>query len=192
MTASTVVSTAVTNVTASPQVLYKTSDRDKAVTAVETVAVATTSIDETGDAIVLMPIPSGADIVSLVVYNTDMDSGGTSGSINIGVVTLEPFMDVSEETNIVAGATKYAALGAVGAATSIVSASTVLTAANLTGTQLRYQNDATLVTAGKRLWDLVGLARDPHKLFALKIAVQTAMTTPVAGSLVVRVEYMPN
>lgn len=180
----------VTNIINSPQVLDATYQRGKPTYDIEQLVVATTSLT-VNSTIDVVPIPSGATIDSLVIYNDQLDSNVSATlTLDIGLITLETFYDVSEDTNITSGATKYAANAAVGSASLLVSASTVLQSANTTGVQLRHQV-LTLDKAQKRLWELASLAADPRKLFALRLKMHAAAATAVQGNVVLKVEYRP-
>lgn len=144
----------------------------------DTIEAATTSLDETGDIILTaIMLPSNAIVHSLRLYNDDLDSGGTSGAVDIGLYNgADKFVD---------GSTAYAAYGVVDV-DAFASAVTTLTAANTAGTEIGHESNSAagdLANIGKRLWDASGLAADPQKLFVVGITVTTAMTTPVAGTI---------
>lgn len=183
------VSTRVSNLTSSPQTLDPQYERGTTIVNVETLGVTTAMVGTTANTIVIGAVPSGAEIDAIVIYNDQLDSGSAL-TYSLGFVTLEKFADVLENTNIVAGATQYAALAAVGSASLLVSVATTLQSANKSGTEVRFSAEA-LSTANKRVWELCSLQSDPHKLFALQITIGTIAGTGVAGNLNVKISYKP-
>ncbi len=155
--------------------------------AVDTVEAATTSLDEAGDVILMLPLPSHALLSSLRIYNDDLDSGGTSGAVDIGIYNgPEAFNDTDS------GKTAYAAYAVIdqdGLATAI----TTLTAANTAGVEVRFEAGAAvhgdIADINKALWEVLGLASDPNRTFVVGITVTTQMTTPVAGTISLAAQY---
>ncbi len=187
MTATTVKSTKITNLLDTTPAVFepprKQGGRLRVV--VDTVEAATTSLDETGDIILMLPLPSNAALLSLKIYNDDLDSGGTSGAVDVGLYNgPRSFVDAT------AGAkAAYAVLDA----DAFASAITTLTAVNTLGVEIRFESASASVgdiaLAGSRLFEIAGLATDPHSLFVVGVTVTTQMTTPVAGTITLIATY---
>lgn len=179
MTASTVKSTKVAaNFDSSPRTVETagTNGGNDLKISLDVVAVATTSLDDIGDITLGLPLKSNQRLHSLKIANTDLDSGGTSGAVKVGLHNgPDAFTDATTGTH-------YAAYAVISSGL-FQAASTELTAANLVGTDIRFSALA-LTTAGKKLFELAGLATDPVRDFTVSLEVTTAMTTPVAGTVV--------
>ncbi len=183
MTASTVKSTKVTALMvtdpSTPEPTYRQEGR--VVVSSDTIEAATTSLDEAADVILMLPISSSASVSSLVLYNDDLDSGGTSGAVDIGLYNgARAFVDTDSSATAKAA---YAALDV----DCFASAITTLTAANTLGVQVRFEAGAgsagDVKDVGKRMWEVAGLTSDPKRNFLVGITVTTQMTTPVAGTI---------
>lgn len=142
----------------------------------DTIEAATTSLDETADTILMLPMHSSQALHSLRLYNDDLDTGGTSGAIDVGLYNgPAAFTDATD------GA--FAA-NAVIDADCFASAITTLTAANTAGVEVRHESAvADIANVGKRLWECAGLDADPNRYFYIGLTVTTAMTTPAAGTI---------
>lgn len=182
MTASTVKSTKVTNaLDSSPRVMQDSRKLSGHLSIwTDTTEAATTSTDEQDDVILMLPVPSHVSLHSLRLFNDDLDSGGTSGAVNVGLYNgPEAFNDTD------ASKTAYAAYAVIDA-DCFASAITSLTAANKTGEEIRYEAAGTaneIANVGNPLWQIAGLTSDPGRTFVVGITVTTAMTTPVAGTI---------
>lgn len=144
----------------------------------DVVSIATTSLDDIGDITLGLPLKSNQRLHTLKIANTDLDTGGTSGAIKINLHNGPDAFTV----NVSGSATHFAAYAKISAGL-FQAASTELTAANLTGTDVRFSALA-LTTAGKRLFELAGLDTDPVRDFTIGLEVTTAMTTPASGTVV--------
>lgn len=135
-----------------------------------TLSVATTSIDEANDKIILFPIMASERLVSLKLYNDDLDSNGTPTlAVDVGLYK-DPTDDGTSATTIDVDA--YA------------SASTALQSASTTGTEVAFE--ARNITAiaqtvaedgGETLKD-VGA-----KIRYVGLNVETAAATAAAGDI---------
>ena len=179
MTATTVKSTKATalQVTLPPTLQDAKGQGARVNVIVDTIEAATTSIDEAADVILMCPVRSNQSIVSLKLYNDDLDTGGTAGAVDIGVYNGDKaFKD---------GSTAYAAFAVIDV-DAFASAVTTLTAANTAGVEVRYEAASAvsdIANASKPLWEVLGLASDPNKVFLIGVTVTTAMTTPAAGTI---------
>lgn len=178
MTASTVKSEAVTLVEAGSVVDRK---KGRLKTIVDQDAIATTSIDETGDVMLFCPIPSNAVILDLAVLCDDLDSNGTPAlAADVGLY----YSGIGGE-QYKTGKTS----GTVIDADCFASAVTTLQAAVVNWTSLRFEA-ANITTADQEAWEVAGLTADPGGLFYVGITVTTAAATAAAGDIVVKVEYI--
>ncbi len=182
MTASTVKSTKIANaLDASPRVVQDSrSQGGRLHLAVDTIEAATTSTDEAGDVILMLPLPSHALLSSLKIFNDDLDSGGTSGAVDVGLYNgPEAFNDTDSSK------TAYAAYGVIDQ-DCFASAITQLTAADKVGTEVRFEAAGTeneIAKLDHPLWQIAGLTSDPCRTFVVGLTVTTQMTTPVAGTI---------
>ncbi len=180
MAISTVKSVNVTALEARPLVF---TDRKTGVEKIllDKIAVATTSIDEIGDVILLAPLPSNAILTSLVIFNDDLDSNGSPAlAANVGV-----YYSGIGGNQLANGKTS----GVVVDADNIATAITTLQAANTVGVELRFEAD-DIVNLTKELWEIAGLSTDCGGMLYLGLTISTVAATAAAGDLVVRVKYI--
>lgn len=180
MTASTVKSVNLTNIKASPISMLNNKDGVKKVH-IDKIAVATTSIDEIDDVILVGLIPSNAVITSIKLFNDDLDSNVSPAlAANVGL-----FYTGIGAGQVAAGK----AMGDVVSATCIGTAITTLQAANVTGVELRFEA-ADIVSLVQEAWELGGLTADCGGFFAVGFKVSTAAGTSAAGDIVLAIEYI--
>lgn len=180
MAAGTVNSEAVTNLVASPQVSnHRKTGRIK--TIVDQIAVAATSIDDAGDAILLCPIPSNAVILDVQILNDDLDSNGTP--------TLEG--DFGLVYSGIGGNQKLNGntIGTAIDTNCFADASAELQSANTSWTSVRTATD-NITDVDLEAWQVGGLSADPGGILLINFTVGTAAATGAAGDLVVRVDYI--
>lgn len=133
------------------------------------IPIATTSIDDVGDLVILCGLPSTSLMRNLYIKSEDMDSNGTPTlAIKVGIYSIN-------------------------LATSVVTAvSDALFSASYIGGQagdkagtdiLHASGTFTLAAEAKELWDAAGLASDPGGLLFIGAKVVTVSATPVAGQL---------
>lgn len=170
MTASIVSSSYVTNAKANPPVQdpLGAHSRAKVRVIMGTMELATTSIDEIGDKAMLFNIKGNERLISLKIFNDDLDSGSAL-AINVGL-----YKDVSP-----AGT----AATAVSAA-CYASAITTLQAANVAGVDL-IQSSSAARNIDKMGQDVAadGGESAHSNTRTVGIAASTAAGTPVAGSI---------
>lgn len=183
MTASTVKSTKVSNNDTAPRTV-NASGKDGGLlkVSVDTAEAATTSLDETGDVILMCPVDSHTRVHSLKIYNDDLDTGGTSGAVDVGLYN-------GPEAFTTSAGTLYAAYAVIDA-DAFASAITTLTAANTAGVDITHESLVSdLADVGEKVWEVAGLPEDPKRKFCIGITVTTAMTTPAAGSIALKVQH---
>ena len=181
MTASTVKSTYITNLVASPQTVLPRTAKGVVHAVVDHASVATTSIDEVGDVVLLALVPTNARIRKVMLRNEDLDSGGTP-ALAVDVGFYYSGIGHTDHTKT---------LGTVVDADTMASAITTLQAANLAGTDVRVEASGTIDGCLKEVWELCsGLTADPKGLFAVGLTVTTAADTAVAGRVVLEIDYV--
>lgn len=164
---------------ASPQLpLEAASAGGKVRVWVDTLSVTAADFDADGDIIQLAEVPSNAKIMSIKLYNDDLDTGTTSAP-NVGLYN---------------GNTAYTIAGTKTAAAALIdedayaSAITTLQAANTAGVELAFEaRDINAVN--NYVWEDGGLAEDPK--VPLRIcATQTAASAGAQlGDVTVVVTY---
>ena len=178
MTASTVKSVNITNMEAAPRTYLDKMKGIKQVM-VDKIAVATTSIDEIGDIILCGVVPSNAKVTSIKIFNDDLDSNVSPAlAADVGLYYT------GKGSQAVGGKSS----GTVVSATCIGTAITTLQAANVSGTEVRFEAD-DIVDLTKEAWEVAGLSADCGGEFYIGFKVTTAAATAAAGDLVVQVEY---
>ena len=148
-------------------------------TRIDRIAVATTSIDEVNDVILLVALPSHAILTSIVLFNDDLDSGSALAA------DLRVFYSGLGGNQAKNGNTS----GTLISSSSIATAITTLQAANTTGVEILFEaND--IVNIGKQLWEVAGLTEDCGGYLYLGLRITTVAGTPVAGDIVSKVAYI--
>lgn len=177
MTATTSKGTLITNLEASPIVQGNTgSVGGNLKVAFTTTEVATTSIDEVGDVKLILPLPSGARLMSLVIFNDDMDSNGTPTlAVDVGGYYGHDVVGHTADTVIDAD--------------GIASAITTLQSANTTGVEL-IAEASPIEDIGKPLWEIMGLTSNPGGTINIGTKVTTAAATAAAGTITLRALYV--
>lgn len=177
MTASTVKSTNATNLAlgGTSQASQSSTSQGRTSRFIDSATVATTSLDDTGDIVLLCPIPSNIRLAALALYNDDLDSS-TGLTLDIGIANgADKFVD---------GSTSYAPFAPISAAlfTSALADQSAITA----GTNVVIANAVSHVDElNQPLWQRAGLAADPQRTFLVQVKVNHVATTPVAGRLVI-------
>ena len=150
--------TLISNYEASPQVMspsYQLGGVQRV--AVGTIALATTDL-EANDIVMLAPIPSNAAILSIKLYNDDLDSG-TTNTCDVGLYTT---------AGVVVDDDVYA------------SAITDLRGAVLTGTEVAFEaRNVNLM--GQRVWEDAGATTDTGGYYYVALTFDAAANT--AGDL---------
>lgn len=120
-----------------------------------------------GDTIMLTPIPTGAAVISIKIFNDDLDSGSTV-TMHVGL-----YEDDGDVTVIDVDA--YA------------SATTDLRGAVTVGTEVAFEA-RNISTMGQRVWEDAGLSSDPggHKL----IGIETDAAGDTGGDISFIITYV--
>lgn len=169
MTASTVSSSVITNRKANPPTyndLGAAGDA-KLRAAQGTVAVATTSIDEQNDVILLCPVKGDDRIVSIKLFNDDLDSNGSPAlAVDVGL-----YKDVSADGT---SATEVDV-------DAYASAITTLQAANTTGVEVAFEA-RNITSVGNTVAEDGGESQhSEERVIGLKVT--TAAATAAAGDI---------
>jgi hypothetical protein len=120
-----------------------------------------------GDTIMLAPIPSNAAVISIKIYNDDLDSGSTV-TMHVGL-----YKDDGDATAVDVDA--YA------------SATTDLRAAVTTGTEVAFEA-RNINTMGQRVWEDAGASTDPGGHYLIGIETDAAGDT--AGDISFAITYV--
>lgn len=174
MAVGTVYSANATQFRASPHALF-TNARSKIM--IDTIEVATTSMDDVGDIIMFGPIHSNARIIRLGVMNDALAASGLA--YNIGGY----YTGVGGE-QLKNGKTEGTVVDAdnIGTAVAFSTARVVLQ-------DVRFEA-ADIANIGDELWKVLGLTEDPGGLFYLALTCSTVATTPAAGTISLVVEWL--
>lgn len=170
----------IVNIEASPIAVLE-KKRRRVVRVIDKVAVVAEDIGDIGDVILFGPIPSNAVITGLKVFNDDLDSHATPTiAADIGL----------HYSGVGSGQVAEGRVsGAVIDADCIASAATMLQAASVVGTELRFEAD-DIVDIGKEAWEVGGLSSDPGGLFYVGMTLTAAAATAAAGDIVVVIDML--
>lgn len=177
MAASTAKGTMITNLEAAPVLQAgKGATGNGVKVAFVTEEVATTSIDEINDIFLALPVPAGARMLSLVLFNDDLDSNGSPTlAVDVG----------GYYGNDVTGQTAGTAIDV----NNIASAITTLQAANTTGVEILFEAQ-DINGIGKPLWEILGLTRNPGGTIYIGMKATAAAATAAAGTVTLRALYV--
>ena len=179
MTASTVKSANITNIEAATRVALDKKVGVKKVQ-IDQIAVATTSIDEVADIILIGIVPSNAIILDVKLLCDDLDSDATPAlAVDVGLYYS------GDGTQAENGNDSGDAIDV----DCFASAITTLQAAVVTPTSVRFEAD-NIVDIQKEAWDVGGLSADPGGNLYIGLKVTTEAATAAAGDIVMIVEYI--
>jgi len=120
-----------------------------------------------GDTIMLAPIPTNAAVVSIKIYNDDLDSG-TTVTMHVGLYTADGNVTAKDID-------------------AYASATTDLRAAVLTGTEVAFEaRNVNLM--GQRVWEDAGDSTDPGGYYFIGLETDAAGDT--AGDLSYLITYV--
>ena len=181
MTATTVKGEQITKIETNPiSIIDRRLDSNGKVVNKDSIEVATTSIDEVGDIILLCKIPSNCIIDGIYLKNDDLDSNGTPTlAADIGLY-------YSGKQNKIGGVIKDS--GDVIDADCFATADISLQAAKTTWTEVTNEV-LDIANYDKEAWEVGGLASDPGGIFYLGLTLTAVSATPVAGTIVAKIEY---
>lgn len=173
----------ITAIDASPQVLREAgSGTGKTRVFMDTIAAGTGDIDD-NDVLMLAQVPSNAKIVSIQLFNDDLDSNGTPTlTANCGIYN---------------GPQDYIISGTRTAANAVIDEDcyatliTTLQAANTTGVELAYEA-RNINAVANHVWEDAGLSEDPHVDLRIALTMSAAAATAAAGDVTMVVTYTVN
>lgn len=146
----------------------------------DTVAVTGTDFDADGDIVVLAEIPSNAKIVSIKLFNDDLDSG-TDTAPNLGLYNGgTAFTD--------SAATSYAAEGLIDE-DAYASAIADLQGANTSGVELAFEA-RNINAINNYVWEDAGLPEDPGVNLRIALTQTATVAGATTGDISVIVEYV--
>lgn len=131
-----------------------------------TIALATTEM-EAGDTIMLAPIPTSAAVISIKIFNDDLDSG-TTVTMHCGLYTADGNVTAKDVD-------------------AYASATTDLRAAVLVGTEIAFEA-RNINLMGQRVWEDAGDSTDPGGHYLIGLETDAAGNT--AGDLSFIITYV--
>jgi len=169
MTAATVKSAGITGFDSVPVTLRSSSSQGGEMRAwFSTIEVATTNLDDVGDIIKMIRIPSKLKISKCMVFNDDLDSHATPTlAADVGFYNSQT--------------------GAVKDADGLASAITTLQAANTAGVNVAFEAH-DIADLGKTAWELAGYTSDPGIPLDVALTITTTAATGAAGTISMLIE----
>ena len=176
----------ITKLDATPRTLMEAgSGTGKMRVFMDTIAAATGDIDD-NDIIYMAEVPSNSKIVSIKLYNDDLDSGGSPAlATDVGLYNGgTKFNDTDCYT------TAYAAEAVIDR-DAYATAITTLQAANTSGVECAYEARNVNAVANF-VWEDGGLTSDPGVPLRIALTMETAAATAAAGDITMVVTYVVN
>ena len=149
----------------------------------DTIAAATTDIDD-DDVIMLAEVPSNSKIISIKLYNDDLD-GGSGLVTDIGL-----YNGGTKFNDTDASATAYAAEALIDR-DCYGTLSTDLRAAVTAGTEFRFET-LNINTVANFVWEDGGLTSDPGVPLRIALTIETVAGSAAAGDITMVVQYVVN
>jgi hypothetical protein len=151
----------------------------------DTIAAATTDIDD-DDIIYLSEVPSNSKVISIMLYNDDLDSNGSPALVtDVGLYNGgTKFNDTDSST------TAYAAGGLIDR-NCYGTVMTTLQAANIAGVECRWET-MNINTVANYAWEDAGLTSDPGVPLRIALTIETVAATAAAGDITMVVQYVVN
>ena len=149
----------------------------------DTIAAATTDIDD-DDVIMLAEVPSNSKIISIKLYNDDLD-GGSGLVTDIGL-----YNGGTKFTDTDGSATVYAAEALIDR-DCYGTLSTDLRAAVTAGTEFRFET-LNINTVANFVWEDGGLTSDPCVPLRIALTIETVAGSAAAGDITMVVQYVVN
>ena len=149
----------------------------------DTIAAGTGDIDD-NDIIMLAEVPSNSKIVSIKVYNDDLD-GGSGLVTDIGL-----YNGGTKFNDTDASATAYAAEQVIDR-DCYGTLSTDLRAAVTAGTEFRFET-MNINTIANFVWEDGGLTSDPGVPLRVALTIETVASSAAAGDITMVVQYVVN
>jgi len=149
----------------------------------DTIAALTTDIDD-DDVIMLAEVPSNSKIISIKLYNDDLD-GGSGLVTDIGL-----YNGGTKFNDTDASATVYAAEQVIDR-DCYATLSTDLRAAVTAGTEFRFET-LNINTIANFVWEDGGLTSDPGVPLRVTLTIETVAGSAAAGDITMVVQYVVN
>ena len=149
----------------------------------DTIAALTTNIDD-DDVIMLAEVPSNSKIISIKLYNDDLD-GGSGLVTDIGL-----YNGGTKFTDTDGSATVYAAEALIDR-DCYGTLSTDLRAAVTAGTEFRFET-LNINTIANFVWEDGGLTSDPGVPLRIALTIETVAGSAAAGDITMVVQYVVN
>jgi|TARA_R110002051_G_scaffold101388_3_gene172223 hypothetical protein len=149
----------------------------------DTIAAATTDIDD-DDVIMLAEVPSNSKIISIKLYNDDLD-GGSGLVTDIGL-----YNGGTKFNDTDASVTAYAAEAVIDR-DCYGTLSTDLRAAVTAGTEFRFET-LNINTIANFVWEDGGLTSDPGVPLRIALTIETVAGSAAAGDITMVVQYVVN
>lgn len=146
----------------------------------DTVAVADGDFDADGDILYLAEVPSNAKIVSIKLFNDDLDAG-TDSAVNIGIYNGGTAFTSSTPTT-------YAADALIDE-DSYATAITTFQTANTAGVEVAFEA-RNINAIDNYVWEDAGLPEDPGVPLRIVATQTAAVATDAAGDVSIIVEYV--
>ena len=175
---------AITKLDATPRGLMEAgSGTGKLRVFMDTIAAGTGDIED-DDVIMLAEVPSNSKIISIKLYNDDLD-GGSGLVTDIGL-----YNGGTKFTDTDGSATAYAAEAVIDR-DCYGTVSTVLQAAVTAGTEFRFET-LNINTIASFAWEDAGLTSDPGVPLRIALTIETVAATAAAGDITMVVQYVVN
>ena len=149
----------------------------------DTIAAGTGDIDD-DDVIMLAEVPSNSKIISIKLYNDDLD-GGSGLVTDIGL-----YNGGTKFNDTDASATAYAAEAVIDR-DCYGTLSTDLRAAVTAGTEFRFET-MNINTIANFVWEDGGLTSDPGVPLRIALTIETVAGSAAAGDITMVVQYVVN
>ena len=149
----------------------------------DTIAAGTGDIDD-DDVIMLAEVPSNSKIISIKLYNDDLD-GGSGLVTDIGL-----YNGGTKFNDTDASATAYAAEALIDR-DCYGTLSTDLRAAVTAGTEFRFET-LNINTIANFVWEDGGLTSDPGVPLRIALTIETVAGSAAAGDITMVVQYVVN
>ena len=174
-------STYITLLDAEPRLTIESGTiNGKVRTFMDTVSVAAADFDADGDIVVLAELPSNSKILSIKLFNDDLDSG-TDTVANLGIYNGKTAFTSSTPTS-------YAAEGLIDE-DAYATAIDTLQAAVTTGTELAFEA-RNINAINNYMWEDAGLPEDPRVPLRIALTQTATVAGATLGDISVIVEYV--
>jgi hypothetical protein len=146
-------------------------------------ACAADDLNADGDAVILCQVPSNARIISIRIFNDDLDTG-TDSSVNVGVY------NGGEQFNDTDGSQTLYAADAVIGEDAYTTGLTQMRSNNTAGDDLAFNQVARRNAPLQSVWEDAGLTSDPGVPLRIAVTQTAAVAGAAAGDVVMVVQYV--